>query len=159
AGAKGATRAKVLAAVASSEEALQKERVSSLANLSQRLFPNADPDLIAGLFDERYYLEKNPSVANARIAPFQHYRTVGWREGCDPNPLFDTQRYLENNPDVVSLGIDPLEHYCSYGWRQGLSPSPHFDSAWYLKAYSDVAKAGMEPLTHYVKHGLAEGRF
>jgi GT2 family glycosyltransferase/SAM-dependent methyltransferase len=150
----GATRAKVLAALASSDEAIEKARTSSWTNL-----PNAESALIADLFDERYYLEKNPSVASEGIAPFPHYRTIGWREGLDPNPFFDARWYLEHNPDAVSLGIDPLEHYCTYGWRQGLSPSPHFDSAWYLKAYPDVAKAGMEPLMHYLKSGLVEGKF
>jgi GT2 family glycosyltransferase/glycosyltransferase involved in cell wall biosynthesis/SAM-dependent methyltransferase len=155
----GATRAKVLAAIASSHEALEKAKASSSANLSQGPLSDAESDILAGLFDERYYLEKNPSVASIDIAPFQHYRTIGWRKGLDPNPFFDTRWYLGRNPDAVSLGIDPLEHYCRYGWRQGLCPSPHFDSAWYLKAYPDVPAAEMEPLTHYLKWGLPHGRF
>jgi hypothetical protein len=96
----GATRAKMLAALASSDEAIEKARASSSTNL-----------------------EKNPSVASAGIAPFQHYRTIGWREGgsrqhSTPTPAIETRLSLpifDPQPIATASGIAQLA--CGSGRR------------------------------------------
>lgn len=111
----------------------------------------------SGLFDAKWYLEKNPDVAKAGICPFLHYVTCGWKEGRSPNPLFHVQWYLETNSDVVNLKVDPFYHYIKTGWKEGRSPNPLFNIQWYLEINRDVAEAGYEPLWHYQTFGWKAG--
>ena len=39
-------------------------------------------------FDSKYYLEKNPDVAKAKVNPIFHYLQFGWKEGRNPSPFF-----------------------------------------------------------------------
>ncbi len=109
-------------------------------------------------FDAIYYLVHNPDVAAAGVDPLQHYLTLGWREGRDPNAYFSTAWYLNQNPDVAASGANPLLHYEGHGWREGRDPGPGFSTGAYLAANPDVAAAGIDPLRHFLIHGRAEGR-
>ena len=65
----------------------------------------------SGLFDRRWYVEKNPDVVARRIDPVQHYVIYGAREGRDPSPSFSTRDYLMHHPDLAMAGINPLAHF------------------------------------------------
>ena len=60
------------------------------------------------LYNEAFYLETNPDVAEAVAADetltsgFVHYVSFGQGEGRDPSALFDESAYLEANPDVAT---------------------------------------------------------
>lgn len=71
------------------------------------------------LFDEYYYLKKNPDVARAGIHPITHYISNGAREGRNPCKEFNTSFYLINNPDVAVAGMNPLVHYINFGKSEG----------------------------------------
>ncbi|WP_157801382.1 hypothetical protein [Sphingobium sp. LB126] len=114
--------------------------------------------LESGLFDELWYAQAHPDVAESNTSAISHYVKHGFAEGRWPNSLFDTQFYLTNNMDVLYSGTNPFVHYLSTGWKEGRNPNPFFDVEFYLSTNSDVAKAGVEPLSHYLKFGFAEGR-
>src|ERR1700736_11372 len=65
----------------------------------------------SGLFDEQFYRESNPDVANAELSPLEHFLRIGGFEGRRPNPLFDPSYYLAIYPDVERAGINPTLHY------------------------------------------------
>jgi hypothetical protein len=124
-------------------------------------------DITSGSFDGQFYLLANPDVARAAISDGtsntfafaeQHFRTLGWREGRDPNALFNTDGYLDAYADVKAAGIDPLAHYDQFGWKEGRDPSTGFDTSEYRSHYTDVANANIDPLTHYLQYGIHEGR-
>ncbi len=114
--------------------------------------------LVAGdpLFDPVYYLAHNPDIAAAGIDPYQHYVTLGWKEGRDPSALFSTGYYLAHNP--ITPGVNPLQDFENGGWQAGRDPSASFSTSDYLAANPDVKAAGIDPLLHYVQSGKAEGR-
>lgn len=114
-------------------------------------------------FDVEYYLQQNPDVADAINKglisnAYQHFQTVGWKEGRNPNPLFDVSYYLKQNPDIADSGIDPFAHFNSYGSSEGRNPTPFFDVSYYLQENPDVAESGMSPFEHYMAFGAIEGR-
>lgn len=110
------------------------------------------------LFDVAYYLHRYSDVARSSMDPWEHFATVGFVEGRNPNALFDTTWYLRQNPDAADEGLNPLAHYLMRGAARGSNPSPDFDGAWYLQNNPDVAASGMNPLHHYLASGRAEGR-
>lgn len=110
------------------------------------------------LIDEKWYLEVYPDVAGAAFPAAEHYMSVGWAEGRNPNPLFDTEWYFAQNPDVELSGANPLLHFISAGSREGRDPHPLFDTSFYLEHNPDVAAAGVNPLTHYLRTGGSEKR-
>ena len=106
-------------------------------------------------FDYVYYLNHNPDVAAADVDPFQHFQTVGWKEGRNPNALFDTTGYLNNYLDVKAANVNPLDHYNQFGWHEGRDPSVGFDTTSYLAAYADVNAAHVNPLAHFLNSASA----
>ena len=84
--------------------------------LMRSLAPLRDQEAIgiidrSGLFDRRWYLERNPDVVASGVDPIVHYVTHGAREGRDPSPSFSTRNYLMHNPDLATAGINPLAHF------------------------------------------------
>ena len=65
----------------------------------------------SSFFDPEWYLEENPDVRAAGMAPAEHYLRSGWREGRNPGPEFCSSSYLIANIDVWQAGICPLLHY------------------------------------------------
>jgi hypothetical protein len=53
------------------------------------------------------------------VSAAEHYATIGWREGRDPNPWFSTTAYISENPAVGEAGIVPLFHYLTIGHAEG----------------------------------------
>jgi hypothetical protein len=112
----------------------------------------------SGLFDEAWYLTRNPDVANFPGGALRHFVLHGVRGLRDPNPYFDTAWYCQNHPEADWRQSNPLVHYFEHGSADGARPSPHFDPAWYRTSYPDVAIAGIEPLSHFLRIGKVEGR-
>jgi hypothetical protein len=128
---------------------------------------------IFDLFDESFYLARNPDVATAvarkeLASGFEHFRQFGDREGRDPSIWFSNRNYLSRYPDVASAIAQgsigsALEHFLNYGQFEGRSPISLFNSQYYLSKYSDIAQAvqsgrlssGFE---HFFRYGHHEGR-
>jgi len=70
------------------------------------------------LFDEDYYLKKNPDVADADIDGYEHYANYGWKEGRNPSPNFDTKKYLKEHPDIAAENVCPVEHFINFGYKE-----------------------------------------
>ncbi len=63
------------------------------------------------LFDEKWYLEKNPDVKNLKGGALKHYVINGWKEGRNPSKEFDGGEYLKSFPQLIDMNICPLFHY------------------------------------------------
>lgn len=73
----------------------------------------------SNLFDQDWYLERNPDVSQNEIEPAHHYLLYGGFEGRDPSPHFSSKWYLETYRDVQQAGMNPLVHYLKYGKKEG----------------------------------------
>ncbi|WP_198036715.1 glycosyltransferase [Halomonas sp. GT] len=109
------------------------------------------------LFDESWYLENNPDVADADINPYLHYATYGDREGRAPMPLFNPAFYKAKSKSRGRF-VNTLIDYTMIGWHKKYSPSSWFDINYYLSNNKDVRKSQLEPLYHYLHFGGVEGR-
>jgi SAM-dependent methyltransferase len=78
----------------------------------------------SGLFDETWYLNKNPDVAQAKADPAPHYLRMGGFEGRDQGPNFCSAWYLDTYEDVKKDGVNPLVHYVKYGREEGRGAQP-----------------------------------
>lgn len=127
--------------------------------------------LPTNLFDENWYLARNPDVAAAIEAGLissaaEHFNLYGKNEGRSAGPLFNQSDYLSNNPDVaaaVEAGlITAYDHFLLYGASEGRSPLSLFDPDFYLAQNPDVAaavEAGLISATeHFLLYGQAEPR-
>lgn len=127
--------------------------------------------LAYALFDRDYYSSTYRDAGAHGIDIYEHYVTVGWRQGKNPSAGFDTEAYLAQNPEVRSAGICPLIHYVSEGItheRNGPAypeqlaarrrSEKYFDPNYYVTKYPDVLAAGVNPLNHYLEIGWREGR-
>jgi len=76
----------------------------------------------SGLFDEKWYLQTYPDVAQSGQDPLNHYYAYGVAEGRNPSAEFDTQWYLETYTDVAAANLNPLFHYILYGRAEGRRP-------------------------------------
>ena len=73
----------------------------------------------SGLFDAKWYLERNPDLANANIDLVDHYMTSGWREGREPSGKFSGRDYVYFNPDLKFASVQPLSHFVLAGITEG----------------------------------------
>ncbi len=73
----------------------------------------------SGLFDEAWYLEQYPDVAQDGGDPKEHYVLYGAGEKRNPGPYFNTQWYLATYPDVGEAGVNPLLHFVRVGMQEG----------------------------------------
>ncbi len=119
-----------------------------------------DLETLAGsrLFDEKFYLTRNPDVSASGMPAVIHYVLTGAAEGRDPHPLFSTTFYVGQVSGLAARDRNPLHHYLTHGWRAGYTPHPLFDPIHYLAQYEDVAAVDGDPLTHYLEHGAAAGK-
>ena len=76
----------------------------------------------SGLFDARFYLERNPDIAALNIDPLLHYLEQGCRERRDPSAAFDTAHYLGLCETLGETPVNPLSHYLTIGVGRGLTP-------------------------------------
>lgn len=69
----------------------------------------------SALFDERYYLDRNPDVASAGDNPVSHYLNFGASEGRDPSLGFCELAYKRLHPDVLKSRMPGLIHFERFG--------------------------------------------
>ncbi|MGH6868376.1 MAG: rhamnan synthesis F family protein [Methylocella sp.] len=74
---------------------------------------------IAPEFDCKYYLLRNPDVANAQMDPVKHFIQSGWTESRNPRADFNTGYYYFANKDVIPCGVNPFRHYIETGRDKG----------------------------------------
>ncbi|NEP91117.1 MAG: SGNH/GDSL hydrolase family protein [Okeania sp. SIO2C2] len=123
------------------------------------------------LFDEQFYLETYPgvaeAVANGTVSNgFFHFIRFGQFESRDPNAIFNTNFYLANNPGVAAAVeqnlLTPTEHFINFGQFEQRNPSTLLDTSFYLDRYSDVAEAlvttSLTATEHFLNAGQFEGR-
>jgi glycosyltransferase involved in cell wall biosynthesis len=77
-----------------------------------------EDETVSLAFDGKYYLSTYPELGSISD-PFQHYMTIGWKEGRNPSRDFDTRFYLKNEGDIREAGINPFRHYVLHGKREG----------------------------------------
>lgn len=71
-------------------------------------------------FDIDFYLETNPDLRVLKEKElFEHYHSIGWREGRDPAEWFSSSKYISANKDVANIEVDPLYHYVRFGMKEG----------------------------------------
>jgi uncharacterized repeat protein (TIGR03803 family) len=125
------------------------------------------------LFDEHYYLQRNPDVA-AVVAQgtfatgYDHYLKYGQFEGRSPSPYWDESWYLQENPDVAAAVkahtiTSGFMHYYLYGQYENRPGLLYFSTSYYLTSNPDVAaavKSGAvaSAYEHFVDYGQYEGR-
>lgn len=107
------------------------------------------PDLVDGV----WYAQRYPDVAAAGVSPVEHYLSLGWQEGRDPNAWFDSGWYLDHHPEAAAWRACPLDHLVARGGR----PSPNFDAAWYGKTFLSPSTSAAASLRHYLAEGWAKG--
>ena len=125
------------------------------------------------LFDEEFYLNANPDVAEAVASgeirsAFRHFERFGQFEGRDPSLLFDTAYYLAENPDVAAAVASgeqdsAFKHFRKFGQFEGRTPIAQFDHNLYLAQNQDVAAAVSNGpfrsgYQHFVEYGQNENR-
>lgn len=124
-------------------------------------YVRAGPDSGAfpkALFDQTWYLEKNPDLMGTRWAPLAHYLVAGDREGRDPHPLFDLKDYRGRHAvKVAATGLSALQHFIHRGAVEGFDPHPLFDLRYYVGQAEEVADSGENPLIHYLREGWRRG--
>lgn len=122
------------------------------------------------LFDEEFYLRRNPDVADAVARGiftngFEHFIESGQYERRDPSALFSFSFYQSLYPDVadavLQAGFDSeFDHFIKRGQSENRDPIAAFDTATYLARNPDVAQAvgagALTPFQHYVQFGQFE---
>jgi glycosyltransferase involved in cell wall biosynthesis len=71
----------------------------------------------SGLFDEDWYVKRNPDVPEKNA--LSHFLRFGGKEGRAPSEKFDSAWYLEVYRDVALSGANPLVHYLQWGTSEG----------------------------------------
>jgi hypothetical protein len=75
----------------------------------------------SGMFDQNWYLAKNPDIALSGIDPLAHYLRYGGFESRDPGPFFCSRWYLNAYEDARASGLNPLIHYLKDGYQKSYS--------------------------------------
>ena len=74
-------------------------------------------------FDRTWYLQQYPEVKELNIDAVEHFLTIGWKEGKNPNKDFDCKFYIQTYKDIERAGINPYIHYITRGKNEGRLPS------------------------------------
>ncbi|GBQ33650.1 glycosyltransferase [Gluconacetobacter azotocaptans] len=99
------------------------------------------------LFDEFYYLERDPSLSHANLAArgfrngYDHYLAEGDRTGQTGHWLFDPAFVADGGFDGVRAGAaGPFHHVMGRLPRvpPAVTVSICFDAVWYLKTYPEI---------------------
>jgi cyclophilin family peptidyl-prolyl cis-trans isomerase len=120
------------------------------------------------LFNEEYYLARNPDVAAAVAAGtvasgYAQFIAVGQFSGAAPSIYYSDAYYFAANPGVqaaVQAGAfaSGYQHFMKTGMAQGLAASSNFNEAEYLAEHPDVAvlvakKKYLSGLDYFVRVG------
>lgn len=95
--------------------------LSSILNISRTMRLRKEETLLSSsdLFDQTWYVLKNPDLRFSDLTPIRHYLLFGGFEGRDPSPVFSSLKYLNAYEDVKQAGINPLVHYLKTGRNEG----------------------------------------
>ncbi len=113
-------------------------------------------DILDSYFNSHWYQSIYPHAFGPRLDPRLHYLQLGFKQGCNPNPLFLNDWYLETNPGVMASGTNPLVHYLKYGKDEGRKPNPLFENGWYANRHLGEDVRETDPLVHYLKYGVRD---
>jgi glycosyltransferase involved in cell wall biosynthesis/capsular polysaccharide biosynthesis protein len=113
--------------------------------------------LSSGLFDEQFYLERNPDVRAAKVDALWHYVVAGEQERRAPNPFFDAAYYRDRWMKNAPIESNALAHYAAEGEAKRHRPSVDFDPAGYLAANPELQAFVDRPLFHFLMVGHAAG--
>ncbi|WP_166144826.1 glycosyltransferase [Methylosinus sp. RM1] len=82
-----------------------------------RIFPESERDLlevqrrvIGPEFDEGFYSRRFSVPIESAL---DHYLTIGWRAGYEPNCSFSTEDYLKAHPHILVSKVNPFYHFVS----------------------------------------------
>ncbi|WP_003611995.1 glycosyltransferase family 4 protein [Methylosinus trichosporium] len=80
-----------------------------------RKFPESEQELvevqrrvIEPEFDPSYYSKRYSVPIDTAL---EHYLTVGWRKGFEPNRAFSTSEYLRAHPHIAAANVSPFYHF------------------------------------------------
>ncbi|MFI2812269.1 glycosyltransferase [Microbulbifer sp. JSM ZJ756] len=109
--------------------------------------------LESGLVLEDWYFQEYQDLDPAQISAAEHYLSVGWKEGRNPNPYFDTEWYQKNIQEKNRSGLCPL---LDYVWRV---KKPATSLGLCVDAYcKENPESKKDPLAHYLHNGLKQKR-
>lgn len=109
-----------------------------------------------GLFDDEYYLEANPDVAEAGIDPLMHFLRAGQREGRNPTPLFETRYYRSRTPGKLKF-VNTTLHYWQVGRFEDRQPCQWFDPVHYRAEHPKGQLIRYNGLRHFLEFGKEDG--
>lgn len=140
---------------------------------ARRILPDA-PQLTEkdrAVFNAEYYAAKYVDLKNTfgtdEGALFNHFTTIGVKEGRGSSPAFEVGYYLNTNPDVkAAVGDGNYEgaynHFMTSGYKEGRSLSPVFNLGYYIKNNPDLVNAYGDNyfgiMNHFIACGMSEGR-
>lgn len=135
-------------------------------NLSDKVLKDVSSAFDADHYQSSYAFRKSPT-----FGPLEHFLSVGWLLGHDPNKYFSTTDYSKFYRDNIPSGMNPFVHYYYKGKKAGFlgdhtlvlgqdtqRARALFDQEFYLSTYSDVRRLGIDPFKHYMIKGWREGK-
>jgi glycosyltransferase involved in cell wall biosynthesis len=108
------------------------------------------------LFSVRFYIDRNPDVAEAGVEPLDHYLTFGSKEGRSPHPLFSARTYRARRGELPDDETSMLEDYLESD-ANGVDPHPLFDHRWYAERAGLGTGGSAAALLHYLTEGWTSG--
>ena len=109
------------------------------------------------LFDQSFYLDRNPSAAAYPGGPFWHYIHVGQYDNRDPNPYFSCQYYCDIYGQDLR-GVTPFLHYMTNEATLKYNPCEGFNVAHYGSNHPHVSNSGRSLLEHFLSTGRYHSR-
>lgn len=81
-----------------------------------RPLPDDSRAVVRPVFDAAFYRFVHRALAHLDDAALlDHFLSIGWRAGADPNASFSTLHYRRTNPDVRDRGVNPILHHLRHG--------------------------------------------
>lgn len=74
----------------------------------------------SGLFDDMWYLQRNPDVAASGVDPLYHWCEFGHKERRDPSAIFSVSKYRQAHPDCF-IDHNPLFHAARASAHRGIA--------------------------------------
>ncbi|MEP3394133.1 MAG: CDP-glycerol glycerophosphotransferase family protein [Litoreibacter sp.] len=131
----------------------------------------------SGSFDQAWYLERYPDVAQSGLGAVEHYLRIGSWLGREPNATFDSSLYLRENPEISGKDIVPFIHSIikddpSYALNAAseetvtengpVDPVAYnvmqIDQAYYHLHNPDIGISGVSVQKHFDNYGYMEMR-
>ena len=84
-------------------------------NVTPKAISAAESIAQSGLFNEVWYIQRYPEIADSGLSAIEHFLKYGASKGYSPSESFDTRWYLQTYPDVAQGSINPLLHYIMHG--------------------------------------------